>query len=247
MNGVMDHAPKNRSRSFARRLAGSVVLLALAAGALAGVAELGLVPRVGLVAAALVVAAVAVSNSRARAERFRVAYSETVQIDALTAALNARGLDEAARRELQAAARAGDPCSLVLYEVENYDRLGDSFGEAAGDAALVTTADFLRAACRPRDRIARIGRSHFAALLPDTPRDAAAAVAERMRTGVTPAGVGLVYGVAAAPEDGATLDELVQTADAALKGVELLKHPTAVEEPNWAPDDVVGDSATSAS
>jgi diguanylate cyclase (GGDEF)-like protein len=204
-------------------------------------------PRLGVTVAAVWLAAGLLAHSRAELARLRIAVNESIRIDALTAALNRRGLADAAERELPAAARSGLACSVVVCEVENYERLSEDFGTDTADAALVATVDRLRAPRRPRDRIGRIGREQFAVLLPETPRDAAVAVAERIRTDVTAAGVALRVGVAATPEDGATLDELLEIAVATL-GVPALT--TAVmpeappDAPTWLPDDVTQRAAS---
>jgi diguanylate cyclase (GGDEF)-like protein len=203
--------------------------------------------RWGITFAAVWLAAGLLGRTRAEARRLRIAVDESVRIDALTAALNRRGLEEAAGRELHAAARSKLPCSLVLCDVENFERLDENYGRATADAALVATVDRLRVPRRPRDRIGRVGREQFAVLLPETPRDAALAVAERMRTDVTSAGIVLRTGVAATPEDGATIGELLDAAVAALDAPVTSAAPlpeAPPEAPSWLPDDITSRAAS---
>jgi len=192
-----------------------------------------------LVPAGFAFAAWLVACRRAEIARLRIAVQESITIDALTAALNRRGLEEAGRRELLAASRSGAPTALVLCRVEHYERLEESFGTAAADAALITASDRLRVACRPRDRIGRVETTVFAVLLPETPRDAAVAVAERLCTDLRKAGVALSFGVATSPEDGLSVEELLgRAAEPAAPEVE-------VASPSWRPEDLTGAYASS--
>jgi diguanylate cyclase (GGDEF)-like protein len=185
-----------------------------------------------LATAAGALAAGLLARSRAEIGRLRIAVRESITIDHLTAALNRRGLEEAGRRELQAASRGNVPTSLIRCSVENYERLAESFGDAAAEAALITAADRLRVACRPRDRIGRVAMASFAILLPECPRDAANAVIERLGTDLCTVGVATSFGVATAPEDGVTFEELLAAAEAPTPAAE------SVETPNWRPEDV---------
>jgi diguanylate cyclase (GGDEF)-like protein len=206
--------------------------LASAAALLAGVA----VPAelAYLVPAGFALAAWLLLRSRREIERLRIAVRESITIDELTAALNRRGLEEAGRRELLAGSRSGAPTSLIRCTVENYERLAESFGGAAAEAALITAADRLRVACRPRDRIGRVATATFAILLPECPRDAANAVVERLGTDLRAAGVATSFGVATAPEDGVTVEELLAAAAAPAAAATEAE----AETPNWRPEDV---------
>ncbi|MEA2449611.1 MAG: hypothetical protein QOG63_1543 [Thermoleophilaceae bacterium] len=169
---------------------------------------------------------------------------EAARTDPLTGLLNRRGFQEACATELRAAARNGLPCSLLLGDLDNFKRLNDSFGHAAGDAALVAVADRLSAACRPRDLIARVGGEEFAILLPETSREAAVAVAERMRVNVRGTSVTTSFGVATSPGDGENLDALLRASDGALYAAKhagrdrTVASEPAVESPSWTPDDI---------
>jgi diguanylate cyclase (GGDEF)-like protein len=198
--------------------------------------ELALLVPVGFAFAAGLLA-----RSRAEAGRLQIAVRESITIDELTAALNRRGLEEAARRELRASLRSEIPCSLLLCDVDNFEQLRESFGLAAAEAAVITTADRLRVTCRPRDRIGRVGDASFAVLLPETPSDAALAAAARLRTAALAAGVALSVGVAEFPHDGATLALLLEAARAAAD----VPDSAGPEAPSWSPEDLAGSYASS--
>ena len=194
-----------------------------------------------LVPVGFAIAAWLLARSRAEIKRLRIAVQESITIDELTAALNRRGLEEAARRELRAALRTEIPCSLLLCDVNNFEQLRESFGLAAAEAAVITTADRLRVTCRPRDRIGRVGDASFAVLLPETPSDAALAAAARLRTAALAAGVALSVGIAEFPHDGATLALLLDAARAAAD----VPDSAGPEAPSWSPEDLAGSYASS--
>jgi len=91
--------------------------------------------------------------------------------DPLTGALNRQGLDEAVRREVSQVRRQDSPLSVALLDIDNFKKLNDSLGHAAGDAALTHLASVTREAMRPQDTLARYGGEEFVILMPDTALD----------------------------------------------------------------------------
>jgi len=74
----------------------------------------------------------------------------------------------------------GNHAELVL-DVDHFKQVNDQHGHAAGDAALRHVAALLQTLLRRSDVLARTGGEEFVVLMPETGRDAAAQVAERMR------------------------------------------------------------------
>jgi diguanylate cyclase len=89
--------------------------------------------------------------------------------DPLTGALNRKGMDEAMLREAGKVRRLGTPLSIAMLDIDNFKKLNDSLGHAAGDAALRHLAVVARECLRPQDTMARYGGEEFLVLLPDTP------------------------------------------------------------------------------
>ncbi len=93
--------------------------------------------------------------------------SDEVSTDALTQVANRRGLDQAfeverARCERDAAATL----AVGLIDIDNFKKLNDSLGHAAGDTALKALASAVRERLRPVDHLARFGGEEFVLLLP---------------------------------------------------------------------------------
>lgn len=91
--------------------------------------------------------------------------------DALTGALNRKGLDEALNRELSTVRRNASMLSVALLDIDNFKKLNDTLGHATGDVALTHLATVARECMRPQDTLARYGGEEFVILLPDTPLD----------------------------------------------------------------------------
>jgi diguanylate cyclase len=117
------------------------------------------------------------------AELVRV--SEQVREDQLTGTLNRRGMDDALTRELARARRTGKPLSVVVLDVDNFKKINDTHGHAAGDAALVHLAKVIKHTVRPTDSIARYGGEEFVIILSETALAEGALVAQRLQRELT--------------------------------------------------------------
>lgn len=105
--------------------------------------------------------------------------------DPLTGLYNRRYFDAALEREWRGAQRSGEPLALLYIDIDHFKLYNDTYGHKTGDCCLVKVAETIRcAARRPYDVCARYGGEEFVALLPGTDLEQAAAVAERIRTGV---------------------------------------------------------------
>lgn len=122
-------------------------------------------------------------------------------------------------------AGARDRGALILFDIDHFKRVNDTFGHPAGDRALVRFAAALAALAPSGGVAARLGGEEFALFLPDATLAEAGAVAEHVRR--TVAGLGIATaagdvrltvsgGVAAASEAGADYDALHAAADGAL-------------------------------
>ncbi|WP_236251027.1 GGDEF domain-containing protein [Jeongeupia sp. HS-3] len=111
--------------------------------------------------------------------------SEKVREDQLTGALNRRGLEDAYEVELSRMGRKNSPMALALLDIDNFKKLNDQMGHAAGDNALVHLVQVVRELLRPTDVVARYGGEEFVLLLPDTDLDDAIQILQRLQRELT--------------------------------------------------------------
>ncbi|MCW5657940.1 MAG: diguanylate cyclase [Burkholderiaceae bacterium] len=92
--------------------------------------------------------------------------SDEVSTDALTQVANRRGLLQAFEAERSRSQREGSALAVGLIDIDNFKKLNDSLGHAAGDEALKALAVRTKQSLRPIDHVARFGGEEFVVLLP---------------------------------------------------------------------------------
>ena len=101
--------------------------------------------------------------------------------DAGTGLLNRRYLEERLNEELNRSRRYNYPMSFLMIDIDDFKNYNDVNGHPAGDQALKITAHGLKSELRLEDVACRYGGEEFCILLPQTPINEAAAIAERIR------------------------------------------------------------------
>jgi len=104
--------------------------------------------------------------------------------DGLTGLTNHRAFQEHLDTEWRRRDRHHNPLSVILLDVDHFKQFNDTFGHPAGDAVLRNVADVLREYARAVDVVARYGGEEFVVIAPDTDRDGATALAERLRAAI---------------------------------------------------------------
>ncbi|MFO1216924.1 MAG: diguanylate cyclase [Burkholderiaceae bacterium] len=108
--------------------------------------------------------------------------SDEVCTDALTQVANRRGLMQAFDAERQHRADGGAAqMAIGLIDIDNFKKLNDSLGHAAGDIALKALASRVKQWLRPADHVARFGGEEFVVLLPGMPADEAQALLTKLQ------------------------------------------------------------------
>lgn len=100
--------------------------------------------------------------------------------DGLTGLLNRRAVEELLHAQLAHAARHDLPLSVLMVDLDEFKKVNDTFGHAAGDRVLVEVSARLRAFLREGDHFGRWGGEEFLAVLPLTAGPAALLLAERL-------------------------------------------------------------------
>lgn len=101
--------------------------------------------------------------------------------DPLTGAFNRREFTARADREAVRAQRYHHPLSILMFDLDHFKHLNDSYGHAAGDKALQWFVTQCCNTLRNVDIFGRWGGEEFVALLPETNADNALVIAERLR------------------------------------------------------------------
>ncbi|MGJ5141998.1 diguanylate cyclase [Bradyrhizobium oligotrophicum] len=146
--------------------------------------------------------------------------------DTLTGLNNRRYLIETARRELLRAARNQTPLSVVTLDIDHFKSFNDNHGHEAGDTVLRHVGEILKATFRGDDVPCRLGGEEFVVMLPNCGIEEAALRAEELRARVEALNISygegmlprvtISVGVAAYPEAGLDLTEILRVADGAL-------------------------------
>ncbi len=120
------------------------------------------------------------SGADVEAQYHETIYRMTI-VDGLTGAHNKRYLLETLEREIPRSRRHARPLTAVMFDIDHFKRINDTYGHLAGDYVLKEIATLVRSRLRPDDIFARYGGEEFCALLPETSIAGASAIAEDLR------------------------------------------------------------------
>ena len=115
-------------------------------------------------------------------ERTEHRHKTAALIDRLTGISNRRAFLQVGEAQLKRQAADPRPTAVMLLDLDNFKSINDRFGHAVGDGVLEIFADVSSGCLRRIDLFGRLGGEEFAALLRDTTRERALAVAEQIRT-----------------------------------------------------------------
>jgi len=101
--------------------------------------------------------------------------------DYLTGCCNRRYFMHQASRELSYHHRHQRSLALLMFDIDHFKRVNDTYGHLIGDLVLQETANVVQQSLRKTDIFARFGGEEFIILLPETETDMAMAIAERTR------------------------------------------------------------------
>jgi two-component system cell cycle response regulator len=101
--------------------------------------------------------------------------------DGMTGIHNKRFFMEFVEREIAVASRHGHPLTLVMFDVDHFKKVNDTFGHLAGDAVLKELAHRIRPRIRREDLFARYGGEEFACVLPSTALPGGIVFADQLR------------------------------------------------------------------
>ncbi len=147
---------------------------------------------------------------------------EAAKRDSLTGLYNRAHFETALHHRIEYANRSTDTLAVAMIDLDGFKEVNDTQGHGMGDLALRQIGHLLAEQARDTDIVARYGGDEFAWLMPGTSVEAALAVADRIRRLAYTVReemdlpISLSIGIAACPDDAASLAELIDFADAAM-------------------------------
>ena len=107
--------------------------------------------------------------------------NELVLTDELTGLFNYRHFNYALQAEMDRSKRSGIPTSLVLIELDHFNKITSNYGHESGNTVLKQVAETMIAEVRTTDIVCRYGGEEFAIIFPETHLNPAVKVADRIR------------------------------------------------------------------
>ena len=141
--------------------------------------------------------------------------------DSLTQCNNRKMFNDLLHSESKRANRYGKMFSLIIFDIDNFKDVNDTYGHLTGDEVLKEVASIATKVIRQSDVLARWGGEEFAILLPETPLSGAVVLAEKVRIAIATHNFGKLgrktcsFGVAEYSADMAT-DILISNSDRAM-------------------------------
>ena len=144
--------------------------------------------------------------------------------DSVTGLPNRALLSDRLAQETARSRRGEQSFAVLLFDLDGFKDVNDTWGHAAGDRVLAIVAERARKCVRASDTLGRLGGDEFMAILPETSVEGGLAVAEKLRAALSepyaldaaPARVGVSVGLALYPRHADEPDALLSAADAAL-------------------------------
>lgn len=106
------------------------------------------------------------------------------QVDQLTGVLTRRGFLEQAEREIARFMHYGRPSSLVMFDVDHFKSVNDTYGHGVGDQVLRRLADLAASTLQSTDVFGRLGGEEFAIILSETSGEQAFVAVEQLRNAI---------------------------------------------------------------
>jgi diguanylate cyclase (GGDEF)-like protein len=158
-------------------------------------------------------------------ERSEAVSRHAARIDPLTGIANRTGFIESARRVLERGRRDGAPVAVMMFDLDRFKSINDSYGHATGDAVIKRFCEITASLLRPTDVFGRLGGEEFVVVLPGSSIEAACVRAEGIRVSFAEncrsvmrhqVNATVSGGVSVSGDVDRTLDALLETSDMAL-------------------------------
>jgi len=131
--------------------------------------------------------------------------------DTLTQLANRLPLDSFLRTAFEIARRDHGDLSVLMFDIDHFKRINDTYGHEAGDQVLIKVSHILKKAFRATDMLARYGGEEFVAVLPGCPVDKAAAIGGRAIKAVEETEIAISHEVSVRITVSGGVSEILQT------------------------------------
>ena len=137
-----------------------------------------------LTQAGVEVGAAAIFKDITEEVRLKDELKKLARTDALTGLYNRRHLDEMAENELNRAKRYNHPVCLLMFDIDHFKKVNDTWGHDIGDTVIKAVADIAKQNTKEHDILSRYGGEEYVMLLPNTTAEAGQLIAEKLRSQV---------------------------------------------------------------
>ena len=145
--------------------------------------------------------------------------------DGLTGVLNRKAFNDRLKEEINRANRTKQSLCLIMFDLDKFKRINDTYGHPYGDYVIQKTAQLLKNSVRNIDVVARYGGEEFMVILVDTDKEKTIHVAKRMVENIAEfpfefnnvkERITISAGMAEFPEDSDNNDSLIKLSDEAM-------------------------------
>lgn len=128
--------------------------------------------------------------------------------DSLTGALNRKAIKDLMEKEIAKNSRTPKTFSFLYIDIDHFKKFNDTYGHAVGDSVLRHTVNTIQRNVRASDFVGRLGGEELCVFMPDTDKEGAARVAEKIRDATQVASRGLMDGINAQQEVQTPINEI---------------------------------------
>ncbi|WP_166253944.1 GGDEF domain-containing protein [Marinobacter salicampi] len=125
-----------------------------------------------------------VASGRMALERANVQLEKLSMTDRLTGLLNRGTWENLVDAEFERHRRYGNPTALVMFDIDHFKLVNDTYGHLPGDEVIKHTAHVIRTSLRQSDLAGRYGGEEFGIILPETDAEGARIICERIREAI---------------------------------------------------------------
>ncbi|MCP4272159.1 MAG: GGDEF domain-containing protein [Gammaproteobacteria bacterium] len=132
----------------------------------------------------VIFAAISLRKSTKRQKQLEDELLHMANIDKMTGIYNRRKFEELLQWNIKVFDRYNNNASILLLDIDHFKNVNDTFGHHVGDEVLIAVVETCKKALRNSDVFGRYGGEEFIALLPETDREQASVVAEKLRQSI---------------------------------------------------------------